>query len=248
MVDGCGTEPFHARLRTARGQIEEVAMTGSELYVQASLWKHCRVRERRDHDRVSRAVVAHLDRVHTGHGWRTRRRWARDADLAVLVMEGAAVDRSNNGTLAEDALFRALLARGLMLATDLDHLDLRPVPVWRVVVDPSGAVTIDWPHEHPLLREARVELPVGWLEAAVDLGVVVVLAGYGLSLRAPVIDPLAPRLVRAAEVGALVAGAVVTTVASRAPVPAPRLGNGEVPALDHGKQQHTTRTSMQVSG
>jgi hypothetical protein len=153
-------------------------MIGTALGVQASVWKHCRV-------------------VRRG-----------DVDLAVLLMEGEAEDRTNGGGLAEDALHRVALSRGLALATDLDHLDLRPVLGWRVAVDQAGAVTLEWPHLHPLLSAAPLDLPPGWLAAAVQQRLVVVVAGYGLSLLHPAADVLAARLARAAREGALAAGAV----------------------------------------
>lgn len=134
---------------------------------------------------------------------------SHDTDLAVLVMEGEAPDRTNGGgALVEDALFRVALARGLALATDLDHLDLRPVPGWRVVIDEAGAVTLEWPQPHPLLSAAPVDLPPGWVAAATEPRMVVVLAGYGLGLSGPVSDLLAARLARAAYTGDLAAGAI----------------------------------------
>lgn len=150
-------------------------MIGTELHVQASLWKHRR---------------------------------AHEGDLAVLVMEGAAPDRTNGGAPVEDALFQVVLAQGLGLATDLDHLDLRPVPGWRVVIDETGAVTLEWPQPHPLLYAAPVDLPQGWVEAATEPRLVIVLAGYGLGLSVPVSDLLADRLARAAYAGDLAGGAI----------------------------------------
>lgn len=150
-------------------------MIGTELHVQASLWKHRRT---------------------------------RDTDLAVLVMEGEAPDRTNGGAPVEDALFRVALAQGLGLATDLDHLDLRPVPGWRVVIDEAGAVTVEWPQPHPLLYAAPVDLPPGWVEAATEPRLVIVLAGYGLGLSLPGSDLLAARLAKAAYAGDLAGGAI----------------------------------------
>lgn len=173
-------------------------MVGTELHVRASLWKHCWIRERRDH--AGRAIVP------SGHG-----HLDRDTDLAVLVMEGEAPDRTNGGAPVRDALYRAVQARGLAMTTDLDHLDLRPRVGWRVVVGAADAITVEWPHAHPLLYTALVDLPVGWLDAATELRVVVVVAGYGLSLSASGAEHLAPRLERAARAGALAAGAVTST-------------------------------------
>lgn len=172
-------------------------MIGTALHVQASIWKHCQVRERRDHGRVSRAVVG----AAPGGWWHTHlNHWSHDADLPMLVMAGETAG-------VEDAFYSAALTRGLSLTTDLDHLDLRPAPGWRVEIDESGALTVEWPHPRPLLRAAPVDLPPGWLDAAAELRLVVVVAGYGLHLSAP--EPLAPRLIHAAHTGTLAAGAVV---------------------------------------
>ncbi|MFL6121027.1 hypothetical protein [Actinophytocola sp.] len=182
-------------------------MTGTELRVQASLWKRCQVRERHFHGQVSRAVVGAPGGT---HWWHT---WAHDADLALLVMEGEAADRARGGTALADALYWAVLTRGLALATDLDHLDLRPRPGWHALFD-AGSVTVEWPHTRPLLHAVPVDLPAGWLAAATALRLVVVVAGYGLGLdaeRDPVGDHLADRLTRAAHVGALAVGAVAVT-------------------------------------
>ena len=170
-------------------------MVGTALHVQASVWKRCQVRERNFHGRLSRAVV-------TSQGVHWRHSWSHDADLAVLVMEGEMADRTNRPVA--DALYWAALTRGLALATDLDHLDLRPVPGWHALFD-AGAVTIEWPHPRPLLRAAPVDLPAGWLDAATALRLVVLVAGYGLGLGA---GHLADRLSQAAHAGALAAGAV----------------------------------------
>lgn len=191
-------------------------MLGTELHVQASVWKHCQVREAHDHGRVTRAVVGHPDGEEHAGWWVAntglRGHWSRDTNLAVLVMEGEAADRTNGGPPVVDALYLAVLTRGLGLATDLDHLDLRPVQGWRVLVDASCAVTVEWPHVHPLIHAAPVDLPPGWLEAAADLRLVVVVAGYGLHLATPAPEVLGARLERAAQSGALAAGAVESTV------------------------------------
>jgi hypothetical protein len=191
-------------MRNVQYDIEEGAVVGTELHVQASVWRRCQVRERKFHGRVSRTVVG--SRVpHWGHSW------SHDADLAVLVMEGEAPDRTNGGAPVQDALYWAVLTRGLALATDLDHLDLRPTPGWHALFD-AGAVTVEWPHTHPLLRSVPVDLPAGWLGAATALRLVIVVAGYGLGLHAvsgpPDDDHLAARLDHAAHTGALAAGAV----------------------------------------
>lgn len=163
-------------------------MLDTELHVQVSVWKRCQVKERRHRGRVSSAVVGPPDGRST-----------HAADLAVLVMEGEVVDRSNGSAPAVDALYWAALSRGLALATDLDLLDLRPVLGWQVVIDGTGAVTVNWTDVHPLLTTAPVDLPPGGLAAATALHLVVVVAGYGLSLSSP---DLAPRLTRAAWAGA----------------------------------------------
>jgi len=162
-------------------------MIGTAMHVKASLWRHCHVR--------------------TKH----------DTDIAALVMEGEVPDRSNGGSPVADALYWAVLARGLGLAMDLDELDLRPVRGWRVLVDDGGALTIEWPHQHPLLSTAPVDLPPGWLDTANELHFVLVTAGYGLSL-GDANGHLGTRLERAARVGALVAGAV--SVVDHVEVPA----------------------------
>jgi hypothetical protein len=141
-----------------------------------------------------------------------RGHWSRDTNLAVLVMEGETADENSVGHQVVDALYLAVLTRGLGLATDLDHLDLRPVLGWQLVVDEDGAISIEWPHMHPLLHAAPVDLPPGWLEAAADLQLVVVVAGYGLSLAAPDPELLAARLERASQAGALAGGAVESIV------------------------------------
>jgi hypothetical protein len=210
------SEPPRHRLRNNPGDIEEGTMIGTALHVMASVWKHCQVREAHDHGRVTRAVVGHPNGEEHG-GWLAthtgmRGHWSRDTNLAVLVMEGESTNRTNGGAPVVDALYMAVLTRGLGLATDLDHLDLRPVLGWRVVVDKAGAVTVEWPHTHPLIHAAPVDLPTGWLEAAADLRLVVVVAGYGLNLAAPAPEMLGTRLERAAENGALAAGAVESTV------------------------------------
>ena len=171
-------------------------MTGTELHVQASIWKRCRIRERSVHGQVSRAVVV-------SRGAPGRHAWAHDVDLAVLVMEGEAT----GGT---DALYWAALTRGLVLTTDLDHLDLRLRSGWHALFD-AGTVTIGWPHPRPLLHGASVDLPAGWIDAATALRLVVLVVGHGLGLgeaRTPPGESLAGRLTRAASAGALAAGAV----------------------------------------
>lgn len=134
------------------------------------------------------------------HGWR----------IPVLYMEGEAPDQAN-GALMADALYAVVRARGLRLTTDPDHLFLRPVPGWRIEVDERGAITVRWPHFTPLLAAAPVKLPDGWREAAADLGVVVLFAGYGLGLHDHHADGnghAITRLSEAAMAGTLASGAV----------------------------------------
>lgn len=182
-------------------------MIGTELHVQASIWKRCQVRERRDHGRVCRAVVS--SHAQPAGWWHTHmNHWSHDTDIAVLVMEG---ETASGDESVVDALYSAVLTRGLALVTDLDHLDLRPAPGWRVEIDEAGTVTVEWPHTHPLLRTAPVDLPPGWCEAAAQLRLVVVIAGYGLDLAAPAAGLLASRLEHAARAGAVAAGAVAAT-------------------------------------
>lgn len=102
--------------------------------------------------------------------------------LAALLMEGEAPDRTNGGALEPDALYRVVLARGLRLTTDLDHLDQRPVPGWRLLVERDGALTLSWPHVHPLLDHVPLDLPDGWLRLAQDRHLVIVFVGWGLGM------------------------------------------------------------------
>ncbi|AEA23514.1 hypothetical protein ATK30_4897 [Amycolatopsis echigonensis] len=139
----------------------------------------------------------------------------REPCVAVLVMEGEAADRSNGGAIAADALYRVALAHGLRLTTDLDHLALQPLVGWRMLIDGNRRVTLRWPRFQPLLDQAPLGLPTGWVRLALARQVVLVFAGYGLGLHeqartaAPGLDR---RLRCAAEVGALAAGAVTVSV------------------------------------
>lgn len=137
----------------------------------------------------------------------------REPCVAVLVMEGEAVDRSDGGAVAADALYRVSLAYGLRLATDLDHLSPQPLAGWRVLVDDSGRVTVRWPRFHPLLDQAPLGLPAGWVRVAFARHVVLVFTGYGLGLHEPrtAAPGLDRRLRCAAETGALAAGAVTVS-------------------------------------
>lgn len=131
--------------------------------------------------------------------------------MAVLFMEGEALDRSNGNSPAVDALHRVVLARGLKLTTDLDHLAPQPVPGWRLLIDQTGRLTLSWPHVHPLLDHAPIDLPPGWLRLATGCGMVEVFVGHHLGLHEHAGDGYArpaALLERAAESGALAAGAV----------------------------------------
>jgi hypothetical protein len=131
--------------------------------------------------------------------------------LAALLMEGEAPDRSNGGAPEPDALYRVVLASGLRLTTDLDHLDQRPVPGWRLLVDPDGALTLTWPHFNPLLDHVPLDLPEGWLRLAEDQRLVEVFVGWGLGMHEHAYDREAHPLQQvwhAAENGTLAGGAV----------------------------------------
>lgn len=139
-------------------------------------------------------------------------RWARRrVRCAALIMEGEAPDRSNDGAVVRDALYRVALGNGLRLTTDLDHLDPRPVPGWRILVDHAGAVTVGWPRFHPLIEHAPLDLPSGWLGIAAQAGAVRLFVGHGLGLHDHVGDGTevaASSLEQAAETGALASGMV----------------------------------------
>lgn len=95
------------------------------------------------------ATTSELSELHVQPvGWdqsRTR--------FAVLLLEGEAPDRSNGGAVLADALFRFVLARGLRLTTDLDHLALALTPGWRAHLGQTGGMTLRWPHHAPLLAD-----------------------------------------------------------------------------------------------
>jgi hypothetical protein len=129
--------------------------------------------------------------------------WANHvASHAVLLMEGEAPDRHNGGGLMADALYRAALTTGLKLTTDLEHLDLRPIPGWWVWVDPDGTLTLEWPRFRPLLEHVPLDLPRGWKRVADDDHFVLVFVGYGLG------EHPMTELEHAAETGALASGVV----------------------------------------
>ncbi|MGB3442481.1 MAG: hypothetical protein WBA97_27385 [Actinophytocola sp.] len=130
---------------------------------------------------------------------------------AVLFLEGEAPDRRTGGGMAEDALYQVALRGGLRLTTDLALLDPRPVRAWRVVIDDDHQVTLEWPHHRPLFDHIPLDLPEGWLPTATETGVVLLFAGYGLSMREHATDgeshPLR-HMEHVAYTGALAAGAV----------------------------------------
>ncbi|WP_219419573.1 hypothetical protein [Pseudonocardia nigra] len=148
--------------------------------------------------------------LHVQAGFWTNRRWR----FAALFMEGEAAGRSDAGIVRVDALYSAVRARGLAMTTDVDHLSLRPVPGWRILVNVAGAITLRWPHFHPLLREAPIALPRGWAEAVNEQGLVLLFVGHGFGLHEHAGDgpvDAAACLRHVAEHGALAAGAVIIT-------------------------------------
>jgi hypothetical protein len=153
--------------------------------------------------------------------------WDNHHSHAALFMEGEAPDRRNGGGLMADALYRAVLARGLHLTTDLDHLDARPVHGWWVSIDDTGALTLEWPRFNPLLEHAPVDLPEEWRLHAKEDGYVILFAGYELGMCEHAEDgdshPLA-HLEHAAECGALASGVVPLRTAPKYEVTRIELG------------------------
>lgn len=137
--------------------------------------------------------------------------WENHHPHAALCMEGEAPDRRNGGGLVADALYRVVLAKGLHLTTDLDHLDTRPLHGWWVSVDDTGALTLEWPKFHPLLEHAPLDLPEEWRLIAKNDGYVILFAGYSLGMWEHARDgdshPL-QHLEHAAETGHLASGVV----------------------------------------
>lgn len=128
---------------------------------------------------------------------------------AALIMEGEAQDPLDGGHLAPDALYRVALACGLRLTTDLDRLDTRPTPGWRICVE-DGRTTLEWPRFRPLLDRAPLDLPDGWFGAARRTGLVMVFVGYGFGMREHAGETgchSADHLPQAAEIGTLAYGA-----------------------------------------
>ncbi|WP_162831613.1 hypothetical protein [Amycolatopsis thermalba] len=136
--------------------------------------------------------------------------------FAALFMEGEAGARSG-ATVVRDALFRVVLARGVRLTTDLDHLPLHAAPGWRMHVTRRGELTLEWPHFQPLLADAVLDVPGNWVEVAAGPGVVLVFVGSGFGLREGESGGrghAATQVRRAAETGALAAGAVSFTASA----------------------------------
>lgn len=136
----------------------------------------------------------------------------REWRFATLFMEGEAADKANGGAMLVDALHSVALARGLPLVTELTAVRLRPVTGWRIHISVSGAITVEWPHAYPLLEEAPIELPPGWLEATAEQGIVLVFTGHGLGLHEHAEDGhahAATRVRRVAQNGGLAGGAVL---------------------------------------
>lgn len=149
--------------------------------------------------------------------------WVNGREHAALFMEGESLDRANGGGVMSDALHRVVLARGLHLTTDLDHLDFRPVHGWRVWLDDARTVTLEWPRFRPLFDHAPLDLPEDWTQAAKDEGFVVLFAGYGMGIHEHLGDgeshPVR-HLQHAAEMGALASGVVPV---STTPMPVQQL-------------------------
>lgn len=133
--------------------------------------------------------------------------WENHHPHAVLCMEGESPDRHNGGGLMADALYRVVLAKGLHLTTDLDHLDPRPVHGWWVSVDDAGTLTLEWPRFHPLLEHAPIDLSEDWRLRAKTDGYMILFAGYALGLWNGDGHSLA-HLEHAAEMGTLASGVV----------------------------------------
>ncbi|MBB5803431.1 hypothetical protein F4560_003199 [Saccharothrix ecbatanensis] len=100
----------------------------------------------------------------------------------MLLMEGEATDRVHGDIVRRDALFQAVLRRGLKLTTDLDHLSLLPTPGWRTGIDRLGAVTVQWPHFQPLLKKLLMGMSAAWITAASGHGIVLLFVGSGFGL------------------------------------------------------------------
>jgi hypothetical protein len=93
------------------------------------------------------------------------------ATFAALFMEGEMRSPDTEVDCA-GVLLSAVLNRGLRLTTDLPRLALGPRPGWAIHLNPTGALTLTWPHAQPLLLDAPLNLPAGWREAAAEHGLV----------------------------------------------------------------------------
>lgn len=76
--------------------------------------------------------------------------WAeRGWRFATLYLEGEAPDKATGGQLRTDALLQAVRARGLPLTTDPEQVSLLAVNGWRIGLERSGGITLEWPHFTP---------------------------------------------------------------------------------------------------
>jgi hypothetical protein len=144
------------------------------------------------------------------------------ATFAALFMEG---DMRSPDTEADrtDVLLSAVMNRGLRLTTDLPRLALGPRPGWALHLNPTGALTLTWPHVQPLLLDAPLNLPTGWREAAAEHGLVLLFVGESLGLRDHTENHQTnpgKRSPQAAERGELAAGAITYPRQQQKPRPA----------------------------
>lgn len=185
-------------------------MGSGKLYVRASVWNECI---------LTRAHTRHVD-AGAIVGWNhahSHPHAEASTNLALLVMEGEAPDRSDGGGVIADALYRAVLTRGLRMATDLEHIDMRPIHGWKVLVSDTGSLTLRWPRRVELFQDVPLDIPLDWWRAAHELRIVMVLVGCDLGLHGHVAGEArtTSQLVdQAARNGALAAGAVALEQAS----------------------------------
>ncbi|MGH3814436.1 MAG: Hsp20/alpha crystallin family protein [Pseudonocardiaceae bacterium] len=148
--------------------------------------------------------------------------------FAALFMEGEM--RSPDTEDRTDVLLYAVMNRGLPLATDLPRLALSPRPGWAIHLNPAGALTLTWPHAQPLLRDAPLNLPTGWREAATEHGLVLLFVGDRLDLRDHIEGHQTTpgqRSSQAAERGELAAGAIAYPRQQQEPRPTVGRATGE---------------------